>query len=104
MSRITFDPDARTEFLAAIEYYEECQHGLGRRFRLLVESAVSGICLNPLIHNLFIDSFGKYPRERSRSTSSIIQIILPGENFGCGKMGNDSDTDPNPDYNKDQPL
>jgi hypothetical protein len=34
----------------------------------------------PIIHNLFIDAFGKYPRERSRSTSSIIQNILPVEN------------------------
>ena len=47
MSRVTFDPDARTEFLAAIEYYEECQLGLGRRFRLLVESAMYSICENP---------------------------------------------------------
>lgn len=33
MSSVGFDPDARIEFLAAIEYYEECQVGLGRRFR-----------------------------------------------------------------------
>lgn len=33
MSSIGFDPDARAEFLAAVEYYEECRKGLGRRFR-----------------------------------------------------------------------
>ncbi|MBN1901120.1 hypothetical protein JW926_07330, partial [Candidatus Sumerlaeota bacterium] len=37
--RVIFDPEARNEFLAAIRRYEECQKGLGLRFRLLVESA-----------------------------------------------------------------
>ena len=47
MSAAEFDPDARAEFLAAVEYYEECQEGLGRRFRLTVESAVNRICEVP---------------------------------------------------------
>jgi hypothetical protein len=38
MSRIFFDPAARAELLATIKYYEECRAGLGKRFRLVVES------------------------------------------------------------------
>jgi hypothetical protein len=29
MTSVIFDPDARTEFLASVKYYEDCQHGLG---------------------------------------------------------------------------
>ena len=38
MNNVAFDPDSRAEFLAAIEYYEECEAGLGRRFRELVRA------------------------------------------------------------------
>ena len=48
MNAIAFDPDARAEFLAAIEYYEECQVGLGRRFRLAIESELEHISEMPL--------------------------------------------------------
>jgi hypothetical protein len=40
MTLVIFDPEAQAEFLAAVQYYEDCQHGLGRRFRLVVESAI----------------------------------------------------------------
>lgn len=33
MKFIKFDPDAETEFLESVKYYEECQNGMGRRFR-----------------------------------------------------------------------
>ena len=32
MISMVFDPDAKAEFLAAVQYYESCQSGLGRRF------------------------------------------------------------------------
>lgn len=47
MSGLAFDPDARAEFLAAVEYYEECQGGLGRRFRMDVETELDGIKTMP---------------------------------------------------------
>ncbi len=47
MSGLAFDPDARAEFLAAVEYYEECQVGLGRRFRVDVETELDGIKTMP---------------------------------------------------------
>ncbi|PIU84741.1 MAG: type II toxin-antitoxin system RelE/ParE family toxin, partial [Deltaproteobacteria bacterium CG06_land_8_20_14_3_00_44_19] len=43
MSGVRFDPDARAEFLAAVEYYEECQIGLGRRFRDAVKTELEHI-------------------------------------------------------------
>ena len=43
MTGVAFDADARAEFLAAVEYYEECQAGLGRRFREAVESEIASI-------------------------------------------------------------
>ncbi len=47
MTKVAFDPDARAEFLAAVEYYEECQRGLGRRFREAVETEADRIVAMP---------------------------------------------------------
>lgn len=47
MSGVVFDPDARAEFLAAVEFYEECQTGLGRRFRTSVEIELNSIVAMP---------------------------------------------------------
>ena len=33
MTVAIFDPEARKEFLSAIQYYEDCRVGLGLRFR-----------------------------------------------------------------------
>ncbi len=43
MISVVFDPDARAEFLSSVQYYEDCQIGLGRRFRLAVEAGVMKI-------------------------------------------------------------
>jgi len=43
MNGVGFDPDARAEFLLALEYYEECQPGLGRRFRDAVEKELDHV-------------------------------------------------------------
>ena len=47
MNSVGFDPDARAEFLASVEYYEECQTGLGRRFRDAVEKERDHVCEMP---------------------------------------------------------
>jgi len=52
-----FDPDARAEFLAAVEYYEECQPGLGRRFRNNVEAAVNKIVETPFRYRVLHSPF-----------------------------------------------
>lgn len=53
MSSIVFDPGARSEFLASVEYYEEYQAGLGRRFREAVEMAVNSIGTAPFRYRVF---------------------------------------------------
>ncbi len=60
MSRVVFDPDARSEFFAAIEYYEECQAGLGRRFRETVEFAVRSIETSPFRYRILHTPFRRY--------------------------------------------
>jgi toxin ParE1/3/4 len=50
---IAFDPDARAEFLAAVEYYEGCQAGLGLRFRLDIEAELGAIKAMPFLYRVF---------------------------------------------------
>ena len=40
MTVAIFDPEAREEFLSAVQYYENCRVGLGLRFRHIVEVAI----------------------------------------------------------------
>jgi plasmid stabilization system protein ParE len=47
MISISFDPDARAEFLAAVDYYEESKKGLGKRFRSAVETEIRHISEMP---------------------------------------------------------
>lgn len=47
MNSVAFDPDARAEFLAAVEYYEQCQCGLGRRFQAAVAKELKAIQTMP---------------------------------------------------------
>lgn len=60
MTPIVFDPDARSEFLIAVQYYEECQKGLGRRFRLGVESALDQIAKAPFRYRTIRAPFKRY--------------------------------------------
>ncbi len=46
--------------MAAVRYYEDCQHGLGRRFRLFVESAVQKIVESPFIYRILKAPFRRY--------------------------------------------
>jgi plasmid stabilization system protein ParE len=47
---VRFVLEARAEFLDAIRYYEEAEHGLGRRFRGDLESAVRHLREHPEIY------------------------------------------------------
>ena len=60
MTSVIFDPDARAEFLSAVQYYENCQPGLGRRFRLLVESAVQRITETPFRYRILHAPFRRH--------------------------------------------
>jgi len=60
MNSIIFDPEAQSEFIEAVKYYEDCQRGLGRRFRYLVESATKKISETPFIYRLLKAPFRRY--------------------------------------------
>ena len=57
MIDVVFDPDARTEFLTAVKYYEECRKGLGHRFREAVEFELEKIQRMPLRFRLLRPPF-----------------------------------------------
>ncbi len=60
MTFAIFDPDARSEFLYAVRYYEECREGLGRRFRTEIETAVRNILETPFLYRLLKAPFRRY--------------------------------------------
>ncbi len=60
MISVVFDPDAKAEFLAAVQYYESCQSGLGRRFKLFVHSAIQKIADTPFQYRLIHTHFRRY--------------------------------------------
>lgn len=60
MISIVFDPDAKAEFLAAVQYYESCQSGLGRRFKLIVQSALQKVAETPFQYRLIHTPFRRY--------------------------------------------
>ena len=60
MSSVIFDPDARAEFLDAVQYYESCQKGLGHRFSNSIESAVKNIRESPLLFRILKAPFRRY--------------------------------------------
>jgi plasmid stabilization system protein ParE len=60
MIPVIFDPDARAEFLSSVQYYEECQPDLGRRFRSAIEAAMHRITESPLRYRLLHAPFRRY--------------------------------------------
>ncbi len=60
MIPIIFDPDARSEFLLTVQYYEDCQKGLGQRFRLVVAAAMDKIVESPLRYRTIHAPFRRY--------------------------------------------
>lgn len=43
-----YHPEAKSEFLETIDYYEECEEGLGYDFSIEVYSAIQNIVYYPL--------------------------------------------------------
>ena len=60
MTSIVFDPDTKAEFLAAVQYYESCQSGLGRRFKIFVQSALQKVAKTPFQYRLIHAPFRRY--------------------------------------------
>jgi len=60
MNSVQFDPDAREEFLEAVQYYESCQKGLGRRFHFIVQSSIKKISENPFMFRVLKVPFRRF--------------------------------------------
>ena len=60
MTAIRFDPDARQEFLEAVEYYERCRPGLGRTFRNKIENGIEQISEAPFRYRIIRSPFRRY--------------------------------------------
>jgi toxin ParE1/3/4 len=45
-----FHPDARSEFLESVRYYQHQQSGLGERFLEAVRDAIQRVCDRPLLY------------------------------------------------------
>lgn len=60
MISVVFDPDARLEFLSAVQFYEDCENGLGKRFSSIVEFAVNHIIEDPLRYRIIRAPFRRY--------------------------------------------
>ena len=60
MNTVKFDPDAKKEFLEAALYSEDCQKGLGNRFRKNIESAVSKILEMPFLYRAIHPPFRRF--------------------------------------------
>ncbi len=60
MTPVIFDPDAELEFLSAVEYYEECQKGLGRKFISEIQFAVDKITEAPFRYRVIRSPFRRY--------------------------------------------
>lgn len=59
MSQLVFQPEARAEFDAAVDWYEERRAGLGARFTLAVDAVLDRIAKNPKIHAVILDDARK---------------------------------------------
>nr|VFK20841.1 MAG: hypothetical protein BECKLPF1236B_GA0070989_12273 [Candidatus Kentron sp. LPFa] len=78
MSMVNFNPDARAEFLEAVKYYEVCQPGLGRRFRLAVKSELDRIREMPLGFRVLHAPFRRC-LVRKFASSKKLQNQSPGQ-------------------------
>ncbi|PIE03334.1 MAG: plasmid stabilization protein [Acidobacteria bacterium] len=75
MNSIVFYPEAKKELFNAIQYYEDCQTGLGHRFRRSIETATQNILSSPLTYRILKPPFRRYLL--SKFPYSIVYSIEP---------------------------
>lgn len=68
MSSVIFDPDAQSEFIDAIRFYEEHREGLGRRFL----TAMNENCRSAYLE----ESFAVSNHKSAFQTLSLIKISI----------------------------
>jgi plasmid stabilization system protein ParE len=59
MSQLVFLPEARAEFDAAVDWYEERRAGLGTRFTLAVNAVLELLAKNPKMHAVVLEDARK---------------------------------------------
>ncbi len=75
MNSIIFDPVAETEFLESVKYYEDCQDGLGRRFRESIYLSLQKISKSPFTYRVIKSPFRRYLLQKF--PHAIIYTIEP---------------------------
>jgi len=71
--KIVFHPDAEAEFLAAVDYYEDCKPGLGIDFALEVNSIIANILNFPNAWPILADNLRRCLVNRFLSALSILR-------------------------------
>jgi toxin ParE1/3/4 len=64
MTLYAFHPEAESEFVAAIGYYESCSDGLGLDFALEVHAAIQSICEHPRAWPVLENEVRRYQTRR----------------------------------------
>ena len=62
--KFDFHPDAEKELLEAIDYYENCETGLGEDFSLEIYSAIQNILSYPVTWPVLEDDIRRYLANR----------------------------------------
>ncbi len=62
--KYAFHPEARAEFLAAIDYYEECEPGLGATFAGEIQAAIENILSYPNAWPILADDLRRIQTRR----------------------------------------
>jgi plasmid stabilization system protein ParE len=80
--KYAFHPEARAEFLAAIDYYEECAPGLGADFAIEVRSTIRNILSFPNAWPILEDDL-----RRSQTRRFPYGIIYAHDEFDWVQIG-----------------
>ena len=86
-----YHPEAKSEFFATIDYYEECEEGLGYDFSIEVYSAIQNIMYYPLAWPILKGDIRRYLT--NRFPYGILYSIEPDRIFILAVMNLHRDPD-----------
>ena len=83
MRAIRFEPEARQEFLAAIDWYEERGPGLGARFLASLDSALENIQHAPKAYPVALGGSRRHSEARCKRLDdfpyTVVYLVRPDE-------------------------
>jgi toxin ParE1/3/4 len=82
MRSIRFEPEARDEFLAAVDWYETRESGLGARFLAAVDRALDSIQYAPEAYPMALDEGYRSAARRKPLDDfpyAIVYLVFPDE-------------------------